>query len=65
VGAKKPIHILRKEKLYYNCNTQFIPITKNEYKSRLTSAVARGAQSGYRQRLDTSDYGELLLLEQS
>jgi len=27
---------------------------KDEYKSRLTSAIARGAQSGYRQRLDTS-----------
>jgi len=36
-------------------------ITKDEYKSRLTSAITRGAQSGYHQRLDTSDYGELLL----
>jgi len=35
--------------------------TKDEHKSRLTSAVTRCAQSGYRQRLDTSDYGELLL----
>ena len=31
-----------------------IPITKDEYKSRLTSAITRGAQSGYNQRLDTS-----------
>jgi len=31
-----------------------IPITKDEYKSRLTSAITRGAQSGYHQRLDTS-----------
>ena len=29
--------------------------------SRLTSAITRGAQSGYHHRLDTSDYGELLL----
>jgi len=29
-------------------------------KSRLTYANTRGAQSGYHQRLDTSDYGELL-----
>ena len=41
--------------------TQFIPITKDEYKSRLSFTITRGAQSGYRQRLDTSDYGELLL----
>ena len=31
-----------------------IPITKDEYKSRLTSAITIGAQSGYHQRLDTS-----------
>jgi hypothetical protein len=31
---------------------QYIPITKDEYKSRLTSAITRSAQSGY---------GELLL----
>jgi len=37
-----------------------MPITKDEHKSRLTSAITRGAQSDYRQRLDTSDYGELL-----
>jgi len=31
---KKHVHILRKEKkLYWNCNTQFIPITKLENKS--------------------------------
>jgi len=35
-----------------------MPITKDEYKSRLTYAIARGAHSGYHQRLDTSDYGE-------
>jgi hypothetical protein len=33
-------------------NTQYIPITKDEFKSRLTAAITRGAQSGY---------GELLL----
>ena len=33
-----------------------ILITKDEYKSRLTSAITRGAQSGYHQRLDTSVY---------
>jgi len=27
----------------------------------LTSAIRRGAQIGYHQRLDTSDYGELLI----
>jgi len=27
----------------------------------LTSAITRGAQSGYHQHVDTSDYGELLL----
>ena len=43
-----------------NCNSQYILITKDEYKPRLTSAITRGAQSGYHQRLDTSDYGELL-----
>jgi hypothetical protein len=35
-GVKKYIHILRKEKNYENCNTQYIPITKDKYKSRLT-----------------------------
>ena len=34
---------------------------KDEYKSCLTSAITRGAQSGYHQRLDTSDYSEILL----
>ena len=29
---RKPIHISRKgKKLYKNCNTQFIPITKDEH----------------------------------
>jgi len=32
----------------------FIPIRKDEYKSRLTSEITRGAQNGYHQRLDTS-----------
>ena len=36
-----------------------ILIRKDEYKSRLTSAIT----SGYHQRLDTSDYDELLLLQ--
>ena len=36
-------------------------MTKDEYKSRLTSAITGGVQSVYHQRLDTSDYGELLL----
>jgi hypothetical protein len=40
---------------------EYIPITTDKYKSRLSSAITRGAQSGYHQRLDTSDYGELLL----
>jgi hypothetical protein len=59
---KKCTHFKKEKKcitiVIVNTNT---PITKDEYKSRLTSAIARGAQSGYRQRLDTSDYGELLL----
>ena len=38
-----------------------IPTTKDAYKLCLTSAITRGAQSGYHQHLDTSDYGELLL----
>jgi hypothetical protein len=46
---------------HFNSNTQYTPITKDEYKSRLTSAIIRGAQSGYHQRPDSSDYGELLL----
>ena len=29
--------------------------------TRVTAAITGGAQIGYRQRLDTSDYGELLL----
>jgi hypothetical protein len=28
----------------FNCNTQYTPITKDEYKSRLTSAIITGAQ---------------------
>ena len=36
-----------------------ILIRKDEYKSRLTSAIT----SGYHQLLDTSDYDELLLLQ--
>jgi len=59
-GCKNYTHF-KTGKLYYNYNTQFIPITKDEYNSRLTSANTRGAQSGYHQRLDTSDYGELLI----
>jgi hypothetical protein len=46
---------------HFNCNTQYIPITIDEIKSRLTFAITRGAQIGYHQRLDISDYGELLL----
>jgi hypothetical protein len=57
-------HFKEGKKLYQNCNTQFISITKYEYKPRLTSAVTRAAQSGHHQRLDTPDYGELPL-EQS
>jgi hypothetical protein len=58
---KKCIHILRKEKLYYNGNNQYIPITRDEYKSRVTSVITRGAHISYHQCLDTSDYGKLLL----
>ena len=56
-GCQKFTNTLRKGKLYYICNIQFIPVTKDEYKSRLTSAVTRSGQRGYHQRLDTSDYG--------
>lgn len=41
--------------------TKYIPITKDEYKSHLTSAVIRGAQRGCHLGPDTSDYGGLLL----
>jgi hypothetical protein len=52
-GAKKMYtHFKKGKNLYQNCNTQYIPTTKDEYKSRLTYAITRGAQSGY---------GELLL----
>jgi hypothetical protein len=34
---------------------------KDEYKSHLTSAITRGAQSVYHQRLDTFDNSELLV----
>ena len=51
---KKYTHFKKGKKLYLKCNTQFMPITKDEYKSRLTSAITRGAQSGYHQCLDTS-----------
>jgi hypothetical protein len=52
-GVKKYIRILKKEKnLYLDCNIQYILITKDVYKSRLTSAITGGAQSGYLQRLD-------------
>jgi len=34
---------------------------KDEYKSLLTSAITRDAQSVYHQRLDTFDYSEQLL----
>jgi len=50
-GAKKRIH-LRKEKK--TIKTVILNL-KDEYKSHLTSAMTRGAQSGYHQRLDTSD----------
>ena len=29
-------------------------MTKDEYKSRLTTAITEGAQNGYHKRLDTS-----------
>lgn len=51
----------KKGKNYKNCNAQYILITKDECKSRLTSAFTRGAQSDSHQHPDTSDYGKLLL----
>ena len=53
-GAKKRIHILRRKKNCIKIVILNIPITKDDYESHLTSAITRGAQSGYHQRLDTS-----------
>jgi len=57
----KSIHILRMEKTVLKFSTRFIPITKDKRNLLLTSAITRGTQSVYRRRLDSSDYGELLL----
>jgi hypothetical protein len=61
-GAKRMYTHFKKGKNCIKIVILNIPITKDELKSCLTSAViTRGSQIGYHQRLDTSDYGELLL----